>query len=98
VPARDHAGTEAKTQALVHALKRVTAALRQFNAQTVAKPARKAVAASRSAPTPQHPGPGRVASEGMQPKPSRRPTVKADPREIGRVSQAGKRAQAKRDR
>jgi hypothetical protein len=98
VPARDNAGTEAKAQALVDALTRVTAALRQLNAQTAAKAARKAVAASRAAPTPQHPGPGRTASKGMQPKPSLRSTVKADPREIGRVSQAGKRAQAKRDR
>jgi hypothetical protein len=51
VAARDHAGTEAKAQALFEALKRVTAALRQFDAQTVAKSAREAVAASRSAQT-----------------------------------------------
>jgi hypothetical protein len=33
----------------------------------------------------------------MQAKPSDRPTVQMDPREIGRVSQAIKVAQAKRD-
>jgi hypothetical protein len=96
-PARDNTGTEAKAQVLVDALRRVTAALRKLNASTPAGPARKATAA-RAIPTPQHPGPGRTASKGMQPKPSRRPTAKADPREIGRASQAVKVAQAKRDR
>jgi len=46
-PARDNTGTEAKAQALVDALRRVTAALRKLNAQT-AKPARKAAAAART--------------------------------------------------
>jgi hypothetical protein len=79
-PARDNAGTAAKAQVLVDALKRVTAALRRHTASA-----------------PEHPPAGPTASQGMQPKQSRRPTVKADPREVGRVSQAVKVAQAKRD-
>jgi hypothetical protein len=96
-PARDNTGTEAKAQVLVDALRRVTAALRKLNAPTPAEPARK-TAAALAIPAPQHPGPGRTASKGMQPNPSRRAAVKADPREIGRVSQAVKVAQVKRDR
>ena len=97
-PARDNTGTEAKTQVLVDALKRVTQALRKLNAPTQAELTRKAAERKRAAPAAQHPGAGRTASKGMQPKASRQPTVKADPREVGRVSQAGKAAQAKRDR
>lgn len=97
-PARDNTGTEAKTQVLVDALKRVTQALRKLNAPTQAELTRKATERKRAAQATEHPGTGRTASKGMQPKASRRPTVKSDPREIGRVSQAGKAAQAKRDR
>jgi hypothetical protein len=96
-PARANAGTEAKTQVLVDALKRVTAALRKLNAPKPADVLRKALAKKNATP-PHHPEPGRTASKGMQPKVSSRRTVKADPREIGRVSQAVKVAQAKRDR
>jgi hypothetical protein len=97
-PARDNAGTEAKAQVLIEALGRVTAALRQLDAPTQAEVLRKAAAMKRSASVPSHPSGGKTASSGMQPKISRRPTVKADPREAGRVSQAVKVAQAKRDR
>jgi hypothetical protein len=98
VPARDNAGTEAKAQTLVEALKRVGEALRKLKAPTGPELMRKAAAMKRATPAPQHPGAGNTASKGMQSKPSRRPTVKSDPREVGRVSQAGKVAQAKRDR
>jgi hypothetical protein len=98
LPARDNAGTEAKVQVLVEAVNRVSGALRKLNEPSQAELTRKAAERKRAAAVPQHPGPGRTASKGMQPKMSRRPTVKTDPREIGRVSQAGKIAQAKRDR
>jgi hypothetical protein len=97
-PARENAGTEAKAEVLVTALKRVTQALRKLTAPTQAELTRKAVATKRAAATTQHPTSGRTVVKGMQPKVSSRPTVKSDPREIGRVSQAGKVAQAKRDR
>ncbi len=97
-PARDNAGTEAKAQVLVDALGRVTAALRKLDAPTQAEVLRKAAAMKRSAAVPRHPSGGKTASSGMQPKVSGRPTVKADPREVGRVSASVKVAQAKRDR
>jgi hypothetical protein len=98
LPARDNAGTEAKAQALIEAVNRVTGALQKLSALSQSGLTRKAAVMKRAAPTPRHPGPGTTASKGMQPKASRRPKVKSDPREIGRVSQAGKVAQAKRDR
>jgi hypothetical protein len=97
-PARENAGTEAKAQALVEALNRVSGALRKLKAPTQAELTRKAAAMKRAAAVPQHPGPGSTTSKGMQPIVSRQRTTKPDPREIGRVSQAGKVAQAKRDR
>ena len=97
-PARDKAGTEAKAQVLVDALQRVTEALRKLTAPTQAELTRKAVARKRAAPITQHPQAGRSAKKGMTPKASTRPSVQSDPREIGRVSQAVKVAQRKRDR
>jgi len=97
-PARDNLGTEAKAQVLADALARVAAALRKLDTPTQAEVMRKAVALKAAKAAPRHPSAGRTASRGMQPKTSPRPTVKADPREIGRVSQAVKVAQAKRDR
>ncbi len=98
VAAGDNAGTEAKAEALVAAISRVTGALRKLSAPTQIELTRKAVAMKRAAPVAQHPGAGSTASKGMIAKASRRPTVKSDSREVGRVSQAGKIAQAKRDR
>ena len=98
VAARDNAGSEAKTAVLVEALKRVTQALRRVNAPTQAELTRKAAERKRAAAAPAHPDPGRTASAGMASKASRQRTVKADPREVGRVSKAVKVAQAKRDR
>nr|WP_294524044.1 hypothetical protein [uncultured Rhodopila sp.] len=96
-PARDNLGTEAKARVLSDALARVAAALRRLDTPTQAEVMRKALALKAGRPAPRHPSGGRIASGGMQPKTSARPTVKADPREIGRVSQAVKVAQAKRD-
>jgi hypothetical protein len=76
----------------------VSGALRKLKAPTQAELTRKAAAMKRAAAVPQHPGPSNTASKGMQPIVSRQRTTKPDPREIGRVSQAGKVAQAKRDR
>ena len=97
-PARENAGTEAKAEILVEALKRVSDALRKLKAPTSTELMRKAIAMRRAAPAPQYPCGGSAASKGMQSKPSHRQTVKSDPREVGRVSQAGKISQAKRDR
>jgi hypothetical protein len=48
--------------------------------------------------TQQHPDPGRSVSEGMQKKERREPPkVGTTKREVGRVSHAGKVAQARKD-
>ncbi len=99
--ARDNAGSLAKTEVLVAALKRVTQALRRLAASaapTQADIARKAMATKQIGHPEHHPDSGRTASAGLHPVVSTQPTVRMDPREIGRVSQAGKKAQARRDR
>jgi len=95
-PARENAGSEAKTAVLVEALKRVTAALRKVNRPSAAQMLRTALEL-KNATAPQHPGAGQTAAQGMRAKASTQPTVRADPRETGRVSKATKVSQAKRD-
>ena len=96
-PARDNTGSEGKTEVLVEALKRLTAALRKLNRPTAAQVLRKALDAKQAA-VPQHPSPGRTASKGVAAKEGKQRPVRVDPREVGRVSKATKVAQAKRDR
>lgn len=96
-PARENIGSEAKTQVLVEALKRVTAALRKFHKPTAAQALRKALDIKEAA-VPQHPDSGHTASNGMRAKIRNQRSVHIDPREVGRVSKANKVAQAKRDR
>ncbi len=96
-PARENAGSVAKTEVLVAALARVAAAQRALAAPTQAELARKAMAAKQGAPVQPHPGGGPTAGKGVRVKASQQPTVRMDPREVGRVSQAGKQAQARRD-
>lgn len=98
-PARENAGTEAKAQVLVDALNVVSAHLKRRRAPSQAALSRKAAATKAAATAgPSRPSSGRTAKAGMTAKTSTRPTVKSDPREVGRVSKAGKVAQAKRDR
>jgi len=90
-----------RKQAFAAALKRVNHRLdilhgearRAWHAQAL----RDALARKRAARA-HHPGAGATADPGMAAKPSRKRTVRTDPREIGRVSQFVKAAQAKRDR
>lgn len=97
-PARENRGTEEKADLLSDAVQLVSARLKQLRAPSQAELMRKAVAMKRAASLPQHPDGGVTARLGMKSKPSGRSTVKPDPREVGRVSQAVKVAQAKRDR
>ena len=96
-PARDNTGSVAKTDVLVEALKRVTQALRRLNAPSRLEVAQKALAMKRAAQVAHHPSSGWSPSSGMKSKASKKPTVQADPREVGRVSKAVKSAQARRD-
>ncbi len=95
--AQDNTGSAGKTEMLVAALKQVTLALRRLQAPTQTELAQKALAAKRASQAAAHPAAPRTAASGAQPKPSKARTVRMDPREVGRVSQAGKRTQARRD-
>lgn len=94
-PARDNAGSEAKTEVLVAALTRLTASLRQIKKTEAAQKLRKVLDAKKAA-TPRHPSSGRTASKGMKAKDGTQRAVRVDPREVGRVSKAVKTAQARR--
>ena len=96
-PARDNTGSVGKHGVLAEALKRVSEALRKLKAPTQAQIARKLLAQKKANQVDHRPDAGRTASGGMAAKASTRRTVKSDPREVGRVSQAVKSAQAKRD-
>jgi hypothetical protein len=95
--AKDNTGTLAKTIMLDEALTRVDQALRRIDAPTQPELSLKALEMKRAGRVTHHPAADRSASKGMQAKASIKPTVRANPREIGRVSKAVKIAQAKRD-
>lgn len=93
-------GLSAKKQVFSRALKRVNARLDRHHSEHRRATARAhliaAVERKQKAPRG-YPDPGRTAGKGMRPITSKRPTVEANPAEIGRVSQFVKDAQAKRD-
>lgn len=104
-PARDDLGTAGKAQVLAQALKRANAELARWSEPepspethpTQAELSRKAFAMAQAARAARHPSAGRTAGTGMRSVASDRPTARMDPREIGRVSQATKVAQARHD-
>lgn len=98
--APDDATALRKKQIFAAALKRVNARLDRLQGE--ARRARhatqlRAALDRRRAARMHHPEAGASGAEGMRAKPSRRATVAIDPREVGRVSQAVKQAQARRD-
>ncbi|WP_188899547.1 hypothetical protein [Caldovatus sediminis] len=101
-PARDNTGTTRKKQIFVQGLKRVRRELRRFE-QAEARPpsqaeiARRALEMKRASRMRHHPDAGATAHGGMRATPNPGDTVRVDPREIGRVSQFVKAAQARRD-
>jgi len=108
-PARDNLGSVQKAQVLAQAVKRANSELARHDepepqselapepTPTQAELTRKAFEQRQAARAAQHPSAGRTAGTGMRSNPSGGGTVGMDPREIGRVSQATKVAQAKRD-
>lgn len=100
-PARDNTGTAIKKQIFVSALRRVSKEIQRLEQAekrgNQGDLARRALEMKRANRVRHHPGAGRTAAGGIQPNPSERPTVEADPREIGRVSQFVKAGQARRD-
>lgn len=101
VAAPSDAALMRRKQVFAAALKRVNARLDTLHGQARrawhAAALREALARKQAAKV-HHPGAGEAASAGMAAKPSRKRTVRTDPREIGRVSQFVKNAQARRDR
>lgn len=93
-------GLSAKKQIFARALRRVNGRIERLRAEEKRGRAvanlREALERKRTAPV-HHPSPGRTAGEGMRPQDSQEPTVQTDPREIGRVSQFVRDAQARRD-
>jgi hypothetical protein len=77
-----------------HQLERIEHA--EARARTAAGYAR-AMAMVRRTTAAERPGGGRHANPGMRPNPSLRRAMGVDPAAVGRVSQAGKAAQARRD-
>jgi hypothetical protein len=102
-PAQDNAGTMAKAQVLREAIKRVEGELCRREEMNTSTPSqtelsRHALELKVSNQAKQHPNPGRSASEGMQKKNRKKPPkVGTTRKEVGRVSQAGKVAQARKD-
>jgi hypothetical protein len=100
---RDNTGTLAKAQVLGEAIERVEEELSRREklataTTTQADLSRHALKLKLSHPAPLHPGSGPTASKGMQSKDRQKPLrVGASKREVGRVSQAGKVAQARKD-
>ena len=101
--ASDNTGTLAKARVLGEATERVEQELSRREdlttvATTQADLSRHALELKLSHPAPPHPGSGRSASEGMNPKPRQKPLrVGPSQGEVGRVSQEGKVAQARKD-
>jgi len=95
-PSCDNLGTLQKAQVLAQAVKRANKELARHdapvNVTTSQEMVRKAFEMRQAARAEQHPSAGWTSGRGMRSKPSTRPTVKMDPREIGRVSQSTKAA------
>jgi hypothetical protein len=102
-PTRDNTGTLAKAQVIEEALERIEEELsRRENltpaTTTQADLSRHALELKLSHPAPPHPGSGLSESGGMKPKERQKPLrVGASKGEVGRVSQEGKVAQARKD-
>jgi hypothetical protein len=100
---QDNTGSMAKVQVLFEALQRVDEELSRRDeinttTPTQAELSRHALELKLSSQTIQHPDPGRSASEGMRPKKRQEPIkIGTTRKEMGRVTQAGKVAQARKD-
>lgn len=102
-PASDAAGSVAKTEALMEAIRRVDEELSRREAAGTGKPspsefARKALEMKMAAEETERPDAGRTANEGMHPKSRTEEFAVGAPRsEVGRIEQQGKVSQARKD-
>jgi len=101
-PAAADAGSKLKLEVLAMAVRRLNSERdrrqRKAARQSLQANAEKALAMRRAAAAKRHHPIGRTARHGMASHPSSKREQITDPREVGRVSQAIKNAQAKRDR
>ena len=101
-PAPSEAGTSMKKRIFASALKRVNREIKRVEEDerrpTLVESARRALELKRANRVRHHPSAGRTASHGMRSLPNGGDTVRVDPREVGRVSQAVRAAQVRRDR
>jgi len=101
--AQDYAGSAAKTQALFDAIQRIDQELSRREDLETGRPsqteiARRALELKMSSESGAHPDPGRTASEGIREKKrTEQFTGGTSKREMGRASQAGKAAQARKE-
>ncbi|MGH7152603.1 MAG: hypothetical protein ACREF3_01640 [Acetobacteraceae bacterium] len=99
-PETSERGLAAKKQVFAHAIRRVNGRLERFRAEArrarVTEGMQTALRRKRAARV-HHPSAGFTPGRGMRPIDSTRGTVRVDPREIGRVSQFVRDAQARRD-
>ncbi len=100
-PATDNLGTLGKVEVIDQALRRIGRQLRTEReaAAEIVAPTKLKRTASGGPPPVRRSSPGGVASIKAiaKAKPGSGPKLRTDPREIGRVSQAGRVAQARRD-
>jgi len=101
--ARENAGNVAKAQFLLEAIHRVDQELSRREELETGRPsqeeyARRALELKMNVESSTHPDPGRTAGEGIRAKKrTEQFTGGTSKREMGRVSQAGKVAQARKD-
>lgn len=99
-PARDDVGTIAKEQVLADAVKRISEELRRRAVPSAGEQAAPVLKPSGGPPVSNRSSKATVkhrASQGMVAKSSKLATVRADPREVGRVSKSVMTAQVRRD-
>lgn len=100
-PGADNTGGAMKDQIFAGAVKRLNRELARHDSaerrSAQSEKSRHALALKQAGDKPERPKPGRTGSRGMKSIPSEEPAVEADRREVGRVSQFVKKAQARRD-
>ena len=94
---KQDAGNRQKARVLAEALTRINSERTHRKAEELRANARRAYAMRQEAETPARPDSGRTPRKGMRKNASDRRDRIVNPMDAGRVSQAGKRAQAVRD-
>jgi hypothetical protein len=94
---KQDAGNRQKARVLAEALTRINSERTRRKAEELRENARRALALRQGAEASARPDSGRTPRKGMQKNASTRRDRIVNPMDAGRISQAGKRAQAVRD-